>query len=355
MAAEENPIPTAMRAWLYTSVPSTLERALTLSPSAPFPPSTALAPDELLVRVRAASLNPADYKVPELGPVRRLIVSAPASPGLDYAGVVVRVGDAAAATFKTGDRVFGRVEAPTPFGSLGEYVVVRRRGCAGIPGEEEAGKEEEFSCVGTAGLTAYQGIAPYVTPGKGDRVFINGGSGGVGTFSIQIAKALGCYVVVSCSAAGAELCRSLGADEIIDYRTADVCAELTSKAAASGPFALVVDNVGTSPPGLYKAADGFLSPEGTFAQIGGEVSLAMLRSVSRALIPRFLGGGSSKWAFIVTRNVHEELVRLAEWIREGKIRVVIDEVFPFEEAPAAFAKLKEGRTKGKVVVRVAEK
>ncbi|KAI1638396.1 reticulon-4-interacting protein 1, mitochondrial precursor [Biscogniauxia mediterranea] len=376
----EDPIPTSMRAWLYTSPShcraSGLPAALTLSPRAPLPPSSAcLSPTQVLVRVRAASLNPADHKVPELGPLSRVLVGPPpATPGLDFAGTVVRSGGGAG--FRAGEAVFGRVEAPTRFGALAEYVVAECCAAYSSPSslpssssspENEEKKEveavdfEAYSGIPTAGLTAYQSIAPYVTRGAGDRVFINGGSGGTGTFGIQVAKALGCQVTVSCSGAGADLCRSLGADEVIDYGRADVCASLAASAAAAdggGPFALVVDNVGVSPPGLYAAADGFLRGDGggTFVQVGGEASLAGLRvAASRALLPAFLGGGSRRWVVVVTKNVREDLVQLAEWAREGKVRPVIDEVFAFEDAPKAFEKLKTKRAKGKIIVRVSDK
>ncbi|KAI1496978.1 hypothetical protein F5X99DRAFT_398378 [Biscogniauxia marginata] len=223
---------------------------------------------------------------------------------------------------------------------------------------------EEASCIGTAGLTAYQSIAPYVRPGAGDRVFINGGSGGTGTFGIQVAKALGCHVTASCSGPNVALCRSLGADAVIDYTREDVCAVLASSSSSSSSdpgsgaraFRLVVDNVGVSPPDLYSAADRFLDPEeGRFVQVGGEPTLAGLRvAASRALLPAFLGGGRRRWEFIVTRNDAEDLAQLGRWVREGKLKPVVDEVFGFEDVPKAFEKLKTKRARGKIVVRVSK-
>merc|ERR1711964_867342 len=122
--------------------------------------------------------------------------------------------------FKVGDRVFGRLE-PGQFGSLGEFVVAAYDACAVLPD----GLDEDLAAgVGTAGLTAYQTIVPNVK--EGDRVFINGGSGSVGTFGIQIAKAVGCHISVSCSTGKIEACKLSGADEVIDYTKEDVTQRL---------------------------------------------------------------------------------------------------------------------------------
>ncbi|RYP09479.1 hypothetical protein DL764_001258 [Monosporascus ibericus] len=339
--------PESMRAWLYSSVQNGLENSLTLSDAAPQPPfpTSPNAKDEVLVKVQYAALNPADYKLAEMGLARRALVTVPASPGLDFAGTVVesRVEGCA-----PGDRVFGRL-APGRFGALGEYVVATRAGLTRVP---EGVGLDQAGAVGTAGLTAYQCIAPNVRPG--DRVFVNGGSGGTGTFGIQVAKALGCSVVASCSAANADLCKALGADEVIDYRTQDVCEVLRARARDGGEFALVVDNVG-SPHSLYKAADDFLSPGGKFFQVGSGVTLGDVRSIaSRALLPSFLGGGRRKFQCLVTQNKQEDLARMAEWMAEGKVKAVVDETFAYKDVPEAYRKLKTGHARGKIVVKVSE-
>lgn len=344
--------PREQRAWIYTSTTPTLEANLHLSESFPYPRSSAkgghpLGADEVVVRVTAAALNPVDYKLPELGVAARAVIPTPASPGLDYAGVVVAAGSAAARDLAPGTAVFGRVN-PGRFGTLARFIVARRDGCAPLP----AGlTPEHAACLGTAALTAYQTLQPYVK--AGDRVFINGGSGGTGTFGIQVAKALGCVVTTSCSAANVELCRSLGADEVLDYTTQNVTAAL--KARGAGAFRLVVDNVGHSPPDLYKAADVFLQPGGAFVQVGAAASLGSVRALaSRALVPSFLGGGKSKLVVAVAKNKHDDLVQLARWVQEGKLKPVVDEVFAYEDAPKAFAKLRTGRARGKIVVKAED-
>lgn len=357
-----------MQAWLFTSAPNGLEKALFLSNNAKAPDMTpqTLAKTDIVVRVEAASVNPVDHKMPEIQSALtpRFLSSsaathpkpedpAPAgakSPGLDFAGTVAATGSAVD-TFRIGERVFGRCAVPTTYGSLGEYVVVNNNGLCTLPDDITF---EEGAAVGTTALTAYQCIAPYVTRDSNgaEKVFINGGSGGTGSWGIQIAKALGCHVTTTCSAKNAEFVKSLGADEVIDYTTQDVVKELTSKGKT---FKLAVDNVGTSPANLYKAADDFLLPQGShFLQVGAGVSGADVKNLmTRALLPSFLGGGKSKFVLMMTKNVHEDLAEIAKWLKEEKVEPVIDEVFEWADAPAAYTKLKTGRARGNIVVKGA--
>jgi NADPH:quinone reductase-like Zn-dependent oxidoreductase len=135
---------------------------------------------------------------------------------------------------KSGQLVFGRLDSPRRFGTLGGYIIPPRAGTVPLPDGVEV---DDAACIGTAGLAAYQSIVPYVK--KGDGVFINGGSGGTGVFGIQIAKAKDCYVVTACSTANVELCKRLGADEVIDYKKSGVV-EILKKSGRK--FDLVVDN-----------------------------------------------------------------------------------------------------------------
>lgn len=350
-----------MRAWLYSSATGGLHKNLTLSSTAahPRPQSPpSLSKDELLVRVRAAGLNPIDYRIPELPfSMSRAMISVPASPAMDFAGTVVAHGAGVEFPVKAGDSVFGRLD-PGRFGALGEFVVAKSSGCAGLP----AGvSPEHASAVGSVGMAAFASIVPYVpenlsasSPSGGGgapfRVFINGGSGGTGTIGIQIAKLLGCHVTTSCSSRNVELCRSIGADEVLDYTKGDLVAALKAKGQV---FDLVVDNVG-SPSDLYSTCGEFVVPDGQFVQVGMGMSMADMRSMtSRMLLPAFLGGGSRKFSLAVAKNKHEDLARLGEWIAAGKVKVVVDEVFEFEDAPKAYEKLRTGRARGKIIVKGA--
>lgn len=350
----------AMRAWLYSSATGGLHKNLTLSATAAHPRPQSppkLSKDELLVRVRAAGLNPIDYKIPELPlSMSRAMISVPASPAMDFAGTVVAHGAAVEFPVKPGDSVFGRLD-PGRFGALGEYVVAKSAGCASLPGGVSP---EHASGVGSVGLAAFASIVPHVprdlassssSSGAAFRVFINGGSGGTGTFGIQIAKLLGCHVTASCSARNVELCRSLGADEVLDYTQGDLIGSLKAKGQI---FDLVIDNIGSSPRELYTACDHFLKPSGQFVQVGAGMSMAdMGLMTSRMMLPSFLGGGSRKFSLAVAKNKHEDLARLGEWVAAGKIKVVVDEVFEFEDAPKAYEKLRTGRARGKIIVKGA--
>ncbi|RYP16396.1 hypothetical protein DL765_005176 [Monosporascus sp. GIB2] len=363
-----SPAAKVMRAWLYSNAATGLHKNLTLSTAAAHPRQISkLAADELLIHVRATGLNPADYKIPELPyGMSRLMVSVPASPGFDFAGTVTALGGGVKVA-AVGDSVFGRLD-PTRFGSLGEYIVARSSGCARMP---QGLSFEDASAIGSAGLASYNSIAPYVPDTAstkkdgGFRVFINGGSGGTGTFGIQIAKLLGCHVTTSCSARNLELCKALGADEVIDYTQGNLVETLKAK----GPvFSLAVDNVGL-PADLYTAADHFLLPKGTFVQVGADVSMAgnpeslqnrlltfdleVRLMTSRMLRPSILGGGSRTFKFLAFANKTEDLARIAGWIADGKMKVALDEVFDFENAPAAYEKLRQGHARGKIVVRGA--
>ncbi|XXH06183.1 hypothetical protein Hte_012629 [Hypoxylon texense] len=332
--------PETMRAWIYDTASGGLEKTIRFVKDAALPFRQTLPKDVVLVKVRYSSLNPGDYKIPELGIMGRAVICPPASPGFDFSGIVAQTGDAIVG-FGVGQRVYGRVD-PNRYGTLGEYVCASFDGCVALP---EGVSLEDASCIGTAAQTAYQCIVPNVE--EGDKVFINGGSGGTGTFGIQIAKAVGCHITTSCSGKNAELCRTLGADEVIDYTKENVSEVLKAKGQV---YQLVVDNVGT-PFDLYKAADHFLLPNGKFVQIGGQVSLADLRATaSRMLLPSFLGGGKRKWEYIITKPSHEHLERIGIWMKEGKVKAVIDEVFRYEEVPKAIEKLKLGRARGKIVV-----
>lgn len=180
-----------MRAWQWTTCTTTLEDALALNSTAPVPSRT-LASGEVLVRVHAAALNPVDFKLAELPVVGRLAIPKPATPGLDFAGVVVRTGPDS--SLQPGQRVFGKLEPMARFGTLGEYTIGSREGTAALP---EGVSFEQGATLGVCGLVTYQGLALHVR--GGERVVVNGGSGGTGVFAVQIARALGCEVVTTCS------------------------------------------------------------------------------------------------------------------------------------------------------------
>jgi len=334
-----------MKAWQYTSASGGLVKNLKLNNAAARPPSV-LPKDKVLVEVISAALNPADYKIPELGLISRAVIARPASPGIDYCGKVVVIGSDID-TVKEGDLVFGRLDMPTQFGTLGQFIIAPRAGCVPLPTGIDP---DHAACIGTAGMTEWECIVPYVK--EGSKIFIHGGSGGTGTFGIQIAKVLGCHVTTSCSTGNVSLCKSIGADEVIDYKTTNVSEELKKKGQV---FDLVVDNVG-DPNDLYIAANTFLKSSGKFNQVGFQMGLAgIASSASRMLRPGFLGGGKRPFVIAMVQNEYDGYIQMGKWMQEGKLKAVIDSTYEYSDAPKAFERLKTGHAKGKVVVHVTKK
>ena len=181
---------------------------------------------------------------------------------------------------------------------------------------------------GVAGLTAYQSLVPKVK--KGDKVFINGGSGGTGVFGIQIAKILGCHVTTTCSSVNVELCKTLGADEVVDYKKQSVIGALI---ASPHKFDYVIDNVGHDLE-LYWRCHEYTKPGAVFMMIAGAPSLSHAAEVLKIKMwPAFLGGGRRKREGLLAQPINEDLEQIVTWMKEGKIKAVIDQKFPFEEAP----------------------
>lgn len=354
MAKPTFPPPT-IRAWQYTSNKGGIPGNLHLNPSAPLPKPHA---DQHLVQILATALNPIDYKIGEIPLVGRLIAPNPATPGIDFAGrIITPSATCNNSGLKRGDMVFGVCGTnPLSGGALGEYAATAKggtgvsNGCVRLP---EGVDVLQAAGVGIAGLTAYQSIVPHIKPGGSKKVFINGGSGGTGVWGIQIAKAMGCTVVTSCSTANVELCRSLGADEVVDYKQGSVVEAL--KRSPHQPFDHLVDNVG-SDMNLYYQCHHYSKPSALYVMVGGEPNFGNLLSmVKRKVTPGFLGGGKREFSAFWPNQTERDLVQLGEWLKEGKVRGVIDQVFGFEEAPKALEKLKTGRAKGKIVVDVASK
>lgn len=186
-------LPSSMRAWQWTTCSSTLENAIALCENVSLPTAKQpLMSGQSLIRVHAAALNPVDYKLAELPIVGRMAIPKPATPGLDFSGVVVQAGPDC--RLEVGQRVFGKLEPKQQHGTLGEYIIGSQAGTVPLPDHISF---ESAATLGVCGLVTYQCLARNVQ--SGDHVLINGGSGGTGSFAIQIAKALGCHVTTTCS------------------------------------------------------------------------------------------------------------------------------------------------------------
>lgn len=335
-----------MRAMQWTTTAGGIEQNLSLNSSASLPKdATSLPKDSTLVKVAYTTINPVDYKVPEMTMARTFAFTKPATPCLDFSGTVVATGRS---DLQEGDKVCGKSEPPV-FGALGEYVVVGRQGCVKLPAGASL---KQAAGLGVCGLTAYQTLVPFLPGGKGTgmKIFVNGGSGGVGTFTLQIAKVLGCNVTTSCSGPNVDLCKSLGADDVIDYRTTDLVQELTRR---STQFDLLVDNVNVGGSPLFWAAHNYLKPEGKYVTIAGDVSPSKIWSLLQMfLLPAWLGGGQRTPKFVMCASSAEQYAQLAQWMQEGKLKTVVEETYDMERAGEAFARSKSGRARGKVIVKV---
>ncbi|KAF1985613.1 zinc-binding oxidoreductase [Aulographum hederae CBS 113979] len=333
-----------MKTWSYGKVQGKLEDFLVCDESAPAPDRSFLSKDQLVVETISTALNPVDYKLPESW-VANLRIKFPATPGLDFCGRVVAK-NPSNTSVEIGQLVFGGLPGAQQFGGLGQYILTNSNECAPLP---DGINPDHAAAVGTAATTAYQSLLPG-TPKMGWRIFINGGSGGCGTWAIQFAKVMGAFVVTCCSTANVEMCQQLGADEVIDYKKTDVVDELRSRGQI---FDMVVDNVGSEE--LYSNQASYLKPNGWYSQVGmsdmafSTVGTTLLRSA----LPTVLTYGR-KFYFVNQKNSREFFENIGRMMADGKVRAVIDEMFEWEDAPAAIAKVREGRTKGKVVVHVGE-
>lgn len=253
---------------------------------------------------------------------------------------------ASGSNLKPGQLVFGvSGSSPLSGGALREFNIATKDAVAAVP---EGVSVVDACTIGVAGLTAYQSIVPRVK--RGDRVFINGGSGGVGCFGIQIAKVVGCHVTTSCSERNMELCRSLGADEVVDYTKGSLVDVFKEK---GWKFDHVVDNVGTNEELIWRCGK-FLNRGAVYVKVAGDLSLhGAIDGFKRKVIPGALGGVKGKLEGFWPKPNVEDLERMAAWMQEGKVKAVVDHTFAFEEASKAFEKLKTGRARGKIVVDVA--
>lgn len=296
------------------------------------------ADDQVLVKVHAASVNPYDWHMMTGKPyVVRLStgIGKPGSMriGADFSGTVEAVGRGVT-HFKPGDEVFGDAN-----GSFAEYLTVRERSMAHKPAELSF---EQAAAMPIAAITALQALRDQGHVAAGQRVLINGASGGVGTYAIQIAKALGAEVTAVCSTRNLDLVRSLGADQVIDYTQED----LTKSARR---YHVILDNVGNH---SFHALRRVLEPEGTVVLVGGPKGPwidPFLPIIKGAVMKPFV---DEQFTFFVARITREDLDYLANLAREGKMRSAIGREYPLREVPAAMDLVGTRHASGKVVIRV---
>lgn len=297
--------------------------------------------NEVLIKVRAAALNPIDWRMMKGLPfifrkmmkVGKPTPEKPVGIGRDVAGVVEAVGSKVT-QFKVGDEVFGSCAS-----AVAEYASAKESGVAAKPAKLSF---EQAASLPVAGLTALQGLRRgNVQPGQ--KVLINGASGGVGTFAVQVAKSLGAEVTGVCSGANLEMVRSIGADKVIDYTQEDFakggdCYDIIFQCAGNKSF-----------PECRRV----MTDNGRFFGIGAshevsipEVITTLTKGIALSLFSK------KKMATFIAKSSQADLTTLGEMVATGKITPVIDRRYTLAESPEAVRYLEAGHARGKVVIVV---
>jgi NADPH:quinone reductase-like Zn-dependent oxidoreductase len=300
--------------------------------------------DQLLVKVRAASVNPLDWHFVEGTPYfMRLIGVGLRKPkdtrlGVDFAGTVEAVGKNVT-KFRPGDEVFGGRT-----GAFAEYVCVREpRAVALKPANITF---EQAASVPIAAITALQGVRDKGKVQPGQKVLINGASGGVGTFAVQIAKSLGADVTGVCSTRNLDMVRSLGADHVIDYTKEDFT-------KGDQRYDVILDNVANRSLSECRRV---LNPDGRYVLIGGGganegrwLGPGLTQAFKAMVLSKFV---SQKMGMMLGELNQKDLTALADLMQSGKVTPVIDRTYKLSELPQAIQYLEQGHARGKVVINV---
>ena len=312
-------------------------------------PEPKLRDDDVLVQIHAAGVNPLDSKIRN-GEFKLILpYRLPLILGNELAGIVVRAGSRVR-RFKPGDEVYARPDKDR-IGTFAEFIAMNESDAAIKP---KTLTMEEAASIPLVGLTAWQVLIEKANLKKGQKVLIHGGSGGVGTFAIQLAKYLGAIVATTASAANLDLVKRLGADIVIDYTKDDFDKILHD-------YDVVLNSLGREtlekslrvlkPAGKLISISG--PPDPNFAK--GIGSSWILTQVIRLLSYRIRKQANShhvSYSFLFMRASGDQLREIGSLIDSGIIRPVVDRVFPFESTKEALAYVEKGRTKGKVVVKV---
>jgi NADPH:quinone reductase-like Zn-dependent oxidoreductase len=297
------------------------------------------AEDEIVVRVKAAAVNPLDWHYLRGLPYFMRLGSGIGAPdddrmGVDFAGIVEAVGSEVT-RFAPGDRVFGGAK-----GAFAEFVVVAEdRMVVPIP---DGVSFDDAASLPVAAVTALQALRDKGRLQPGEKVLINGASGGVGTFAVQIAKSMGAEVHGVCSTRNVELVRSLGADRVFDYRNEDYT-------ESDAQYDVIVDMVGNHSVGRNQRV---LQPDGRLVIVGGPKGnwIAPFIRPLGALLRSPLA--SQELSMMISTLRREDLVELAQLVAAGEVRPVLDHAFPLHEAADAIRYSETGRARGKILIRM---
>ncbi|MRS22608.1 NADP-dependent oxidoreductase [Bacillus sp. RIT694] len=304
---------------------------------------------EVLAEIHAASINPIDFKIRD-GKVKMLLkYEMPLILGNDFSGVIVKVGSKVT-RFKTGDAIYARPRK-NKIGTFAEYIAIHEDDIALKPKNLSF---EEAASIPLVSLTSYQALHDIMQLKKGQKILIHAGSGGVGTFAIQLAKIMGATVTTTASEAGADLVKSLGADKIINYKT-EKFEEILKD------YDAVFDTIGGTTLeksfNIIKSGGNIVSVSGVpNARFGKEFGSGFFKTLLFSLASKKLTALEKKhnaqYSFLFMKPSGDQLRTIANYIEAGKIKPVIDRVFPFEDAQKAMEYSEAGRAKGKIIVKI---
>ncbi|MCU5604317.1 MULTISPECIES: NADP-dependent oxidoreductase [Bacillus cereus group] len=304
---------------------------------------------EVLAEIHAASINPIDFKIRD-GKVKMLLkYEVPLILGNDFAGVITKVGSKVT-RFKVGDEIYARPRK-NKIGTFAEYIAIHEDDIALKPKNLSF---EEAASIPLVGLTSYQALHDIMQLQKGQKILIHAGSGGVGTFAIQLAKIMGATVTTTASEAGANLVTSLGADEIINYKTEKFEDILKN-------YDAVFDTIGGATLeksfNIIKSRGNIVSVSGMpNARFGKEFGSGFFKTLLFSLASKKLTALEKKhnaqYSFLFMKPSGDQLRTIANYIEAEKIKPVIDRVFPFEDAQKAMEYSESGRAKGKIIVKI---
>lgn len=304
---------------------------------------------EVLAEIHAASINPVDFKIRD-GKVKLLVkYKMPLILGNDFSGVVAKVG-AKVTRFKVGDEIYARPRK-SKIGTFAEYIAIHEDDIALKPKNLSF---EEAASIPLVGLTSYQALTDILQLQKGQKILIHAGAGGVGTFAIQLAKLMGATVATTASVAGANLVKSLGADEMINYKTEKFEEILKNYDAV---FDTLGGEILEKSFGVIKSGGKIVSVSGLpNARFGKEYGSGFLKTLLFSAASHKLSALEKKhnvqYSFLFMKPSGEQLCIIANFIEAGKIKPVIDRVFPFEDAQKAMEYAETGRAKGKIIVKI---
>lgn len=312
-------------------------------------PVPALKENEVLVEIHAASINPLDAKI-KSGEFKLLLpYKLPFVLGHDVAGVVTKIGSKVS-QFRVGDEVFAR-PADFRIGTFAEYIAIHEKDIALKPKNISM---EEAASIPLVALTVWQAFVEKAKLQKGQKVFIQAGSGGVGTIAIQLSKYLGATVATTTSANNFELVKSLGADVVIDYKTQDFETVLKD-------YDLVLnsqdDKMLEKSLRILKSGGKAISisgpPDAAFAK---EMGLSWFMKIAIFFLSRKIKKQAKQlgvdYSFLFMQANGKQLAEIGKLVEANAIRAVVDKIFPFEQTNEALAYVETGRAKGKVVVKI---